>query len=224
YFMGGLVCGVDTSTELPGLFVAGEDAGGAHGANRLGGNGVANSTVFGGIAGETMAAWVARNGERRTPNEDILGAEVARAQHPFEHKAGDLNRLRETMLDTMWDDVGVIRDAQGLRRGLEKLGAIEGDLMETGVADGDRAFNLTWHDWLNLRSLVEVSKVIATAALKRENSRGAHYREDFPGEGDLTTSTFTVARRQGDGLAIADEPVQFTIVRPGESLLKEAAE
>ena len=56
YFMGGVVCGVDTSTELPGLFVAGEDAGGAHGANRLGGNGVANSTVFGGIAGETMAA------------------------------------------------------------------------------------------------------------------------------------------------------------------------
>ena len=59
YFMGGVVCGVDTSTELPGLFVAGEDAGGVHGANRLGGNGVANSTVFGGIAGETMAAWIA---------------------------------------------------------------------------------------------------------------------------------------------------------------------
>ena len=62
YFMGGLVCNVDTSTELPGLFVAGEDSGGAHGANRLGGNGVANSTVFGGIAGETMAA-----GSRPTP-------------------------------------------------------------------------------------------------------------------------------------------------------------
>ena len=70
YFMGGLVCRVDTSTELPGLFVAGEDAGGAHGANRLGGNGVANSTVFGGIAGETMAAWVARNRGRRAPDED----------------------------------------------------------------------------------------------------------------------------------------------------------
>ena len=92
------------------------------------------------------------------------------------------------------------------------------------MADGDRAFSLTWHDWLNLRSLIEISKVIAAAALRRENSRGAHYREDFPGEGDLATSSFTVARQQGGRLEIADEPVQFTHVRPGESLLKEAAE
>jgi fumarate reductase flavoprotein subunit len=92
------------------------------------------------------------------------------------------------------------------------------------VADGDRAFNLTWHDWLNLRSLVEVSKVIAAAALKRENSRGAHYRADFADEGDLATSTFTVARQRGGSLDIKDERVEFTIVKPGESLLKEAAE
>ena len=96
YFMGGLVCEVDTSTELPGLFVAGEDAGGVHGANRLGGNGVANSTVFGGIAGETMAGWIAANPGHRAPDEEVLGAEMARAQLPFAGKGGDLNRLRET--------------------------------------------------------------------------------------------------------------------------------
>ena len=79
YFMGGLVCNVDTSTELPGLFVAGEDSGGAHGANRLGGNGVANSTVFGGIAGETMAAWIAANPGHRAPDEEAISAEMARA-------------------------------------------------------------------------------------------------------------------------------------------------
>jgi fumarate reductase flavoprotein subunit len=223
YFMGGLVCAVDTSTELPGLFVAGEDAGGVHGANRLGGNGVANSTVFGGIAGETMAGWIAANPGHRPPDEEVLGAEMARAQLPFAGKGGDLNRLRETLLDTMWDDVGVIRDAAGLRRGLERLETIEAELLSAGVADGDRAFNLTWHDWLNLRSLVEVSKVIAAAALKRENSRGAHYRADFPDEGDLATSTFTVARRQCGRLGIKDEPVEFTLVKPGKSLLKEAA-
>jgi fumarate reductase flavoprotein subunit len=226
YFMGGVVCGVDTATELPGLFVAGEDAGGVHGANRLGGNGVANSTVYGGIAGEIMAAWVAANGGARVPDEDMLQAEMTRAQAPFASKGGDLNGLRETLLDTMWDDVGVIRDAAGLRRGLNKLEAIEAELLAAGVADGDRAFNLTWHDWLNLRSLVEISKVISVAAIKRENSRGAHYREDFPDEGDLAASTFTVAREQGGKLAISDEPVAFTLVRPGESLLddRKAAE
>jgi fumarate reductase flavoprotein subunit len=224
YFMGGLVCGVDTSTELPGLFVAGEDASGMHGANRLGGNGVANSTVFGGIAGETMAAWVAANPGHHAADEGSIEAEMARAQHPFLRKGGDLNALRERLLDTMWDDVGVLRDAAGLKRGLGKLDAIEAELLAAGVPDGDRAFNLTWHDWLNLRSLVEISKVIAAAALRRENSRGAHYREDLPGEGDLASSTFTVARQQAGVLHMTDEPVAFTIVRPGESLLKEAAE
>jgi fumarate reductase flavoprotein subunit len=222
--MGGLVCNVDTSTELAGLFVAGEDSGGAHGANRLGGNGVANSTVFGGIAGETMAAWVAHNPGYRAPDEGVITAETERARQPFRHVAGDLNALRERLLDTMWDDVGVIRDRAGLERGLAKLEAIGGELAEIGVADGDRAFNLTWHDWLNLRSLIDISKVITLAALRRENSRGAHYREDFPDEGDLATSTFTLVRQREGRLDISEEAVRFTIVRPGESLLKEAAE
>jgi fumarate reductase flavoprotein subunit len=225
YFMGGLVCGVDTSTELPGLFVAGEDASGMHGANRLGGNGVANSTVFGGIAGESMAAWVAAHPASNAPPDDnVVAAEMVRAQHPFGRKPGDLNRLRESLLDAMWDDVGVIRDAAGLQRGLGKLAAIEGELLETGVADGDRAFNMTWHDWLNLRSLVEISKVIATAALRRDNSRGAHFREDFPDEGDLAASAYTVARQRDGAIDITEKPVRFTIVKPGRSLLKEAAE
>jgi fumarate reductase flavoprotein subunit len=224
YLMGGLVCGVDTSTELPGLFVAGEDASGMHGANRLGGNGVANSTVFGGIAGETMAAWVSANPAASAPDDEIVAAEMERAQHPFGRKPGDLNGLRESLLDAMWDDVGVIRDAGGLKRGLAKLAAIEDELLQTGVADADRAFNLTWHDWLNLRSLVEISKVIATAALRRENSRGAHFREDFRGEGDLAASAYTVVRQRDGALDVTEKPVQFTIVRPGQSLLKEAAQ
>jgi fumarate reductase flavoprotein subunit len=224
YLMGGLVCAVDTATEMPGLFVAGEDAGGAHGANRLGGNGVANSTVFGGISGESMAAWAATMSGHRPPDEGVLEAETARALIPFGRRGGDLDGLRERLLDTMWEDVGVIRDAQGLKRGLAQLAGIEAELLATGVADGDRAFNLTWHDWLNLRSLVEISKVIATAALRRQNSRGAHFREDFPDEGDLGTSMFTVVRQQHGALVVAEEPVAFTIVSPGQSLLKEAAQ
>jgi len=222
YFMGGLVCDTDTRTELPGLYVAGEDAGGAHGANRLGGNGVANSTVFGGIAGEVMADW-ARNEGLREPDEALLDAEVARANHPFAKPVGDLNDLRERLLDVMWDDVGVIRTKDGLERGIARLAALEGELMETGLADENRVFNLTWHDWLNLRSLLEVSQVIARAALARENSRGAHFREDFPEAGDLETSTFTQVRQRGGRVDVERVPVDFTIVQPGESLIEGAA-
>ena len=92
------------------------------------------------------------------------------------------------------------------------------------MPDSDRAFNLTWHDWLNLRSQIAISKVITHAALARENSRGAHYREDFPDAGDLEKSTFTVVRSIDDKLATTNEPVVFDIVRPGETLIKDQPE
>jgi len=226
YLMGGVVCNVDTSTEVAGLYVAGEDAGGTHGANRLGGNGVANSTVFGGIAGETMAADIAKGLDWRNKDAQALHAEVARAEMPFARKAGDLNGLRERLLDLMWEDVGIIRDEPGLNRALGALAQLEDELLATGVADSDRAFNLTWSDWLNLRSQIDISKVFAHAALKRENSRGAHFRSDFPDPGDLATSRFTIVRQRDRRLEVSDAPVEFTIVKPGQTLLKgqEAAE
>jgi len=221
YFMGGVICDVDTATECVGLFVAGEDASGMHGANRLGGNGVANSTVFGGIAGDVMPRWIAKNPGHRAPDPDRLAVEVARAEYPFSRNAGDLNALREKLLDAMWDDVGVVRDRAGIERGLAAIDAIEAELLATGVADRDRRFNLTWHDWLNLHSLCEISRVIALAALRRENSRGAHYRSDFPEPGDLATSTFTVARQKAGRIEMTDAPVVFTHVKPGETLIRD---
>ena len=89
YFMGGVVCRADTSTELPGLFVAGEDASGMHGANRLGGNGVANSTVFGGIAGDTMPRWIRRESPATArPMRTVIEAEIARALRSVRAQAG----------------------------------------------------------------------------------------------------------------------------------------
>ena len=105
---------------MAGLFVAGEDAGGMHGANRLGGNGVANSTVFGGIAGDVMPGWVATNPGHRPPDESVLDAEFGRALHPFTRKGGDLNRLRERLLDTMWDEVGVRATGPGSSAALRR--------------------------------------------------------------------------------------------------------
>jgi fumarate reductase flavoprotein subunit len=223
YMMGGVVFRPDCATQLEGLFAAGEDTGGVHGANRLGGNGVANSTVFGGIAGEAMAAWLARNGAPRDPDEEALRASVAAHEAPFARKPGDLNALREELHACMWDEVGILRTAEGLRRGLSRLDALAEELARCGVADGDRVFNLAWHDWLNLESLVTVSRVIATAALAREDSRGAHFREDFPEAGPLAQSAYTLVRRREAGLELSREPVRFSRVKPGESLLAEGA-
>jgi fumarate reductase flavoprotein subunit len=221
YFMGGVVVDTDTRTEMKGLYVAGEDAGGAHGSNRLGGNGVANSTVYGGIAGDVMGKDALAERSLRDPDEKLIEAEIARARHPFSKKPGNIHDLRDRLKHIMWDDVGIMRTAEGLIKGAKELGDLKAELMETGLADHDMNFNLTWHDWLNMRSLVEISETIAIAALSRENSRGAHFREDFPEQGDLDTSYFTVARQKGNTLEVEREPVDFTIVKPGESLVED---
>lgn len=220
YMMGGVVFRADCTTGLPGLFAAGEDTGGVHGANRLGGNGVANSTVFGGIAGESMAAWLNGDVGLRAPDEQAIRRSIEMHDLPFAQPVGDLNVLRERLFDCMWTDVGILRDRAGLMRGQETLASLERQLMTTGVAAGNRAYNLTWHDWLNLRSLIAVSQVIVRAALSREDSRGAHFREDFPQAGDLDTSTFTVARLGEDGIVMTREPVAFTRVLPGQTILE----
>jgi fumarate reductase flavoprotein subunit len=219
YFMGGVVVTPDTRTALPGLFVAGEDAGGAHGANRLGGNGVANSTVFGGIAGEEMASQASAQQHWAEIDQAFVDSEIERSLSPFQQPAGDINGIRDRLLDLMWDGVGVLRDAEGLSQAQQALVELKAELHASGLADSNRVFNLSWHDWLNLDSLIEVSEVIAAAALSRENSRGAHFREDYPQVGSLEESYFTVARRDQAQLSVERQPVVFSIVKPGESLI-----
>lgn len=221
YFMGGVVVDPDTRTDLRGLYVAGEDAGGAHGSNRLGGNGVANSTVYGGVAGDVMGKDIQSFNALHEPDETILDEEISRALHPLSRKPANIQTLRNRLMDVMWDEVGVLRTEMGILRGLAALDDITSELSELGVDGGNLAFNLTWHDWINLQSLCEISKVIASAALSRENSRGAHFREDFPESGSMESSYFTVARQTGDELNVAREQVEFTIVKPGETLLKD---
>ncbi|MEJ7929506.1 FAD-dependent oxidoreductase [Ramlibacter sp. AN1015] len=219
YLMGGLEFEVDCSTASPGLFAAGEDCGGVHGANRLGGNGVANSTVFGGIAGDSMAAYVGREGRWRDPDQRVIQAGIERAEFPFSRRSGPIHELRDALAQTMWDDVGVLRNHADMERGLAGIARHREALYAMGLPDGDRRYNVSWHDWLNLESLVIMSKVIAVSALARENSRGAHYREDFPDAGDLHTSCYTRVGADGDDISLEMVPVKFDIVRPGESLI-----
>ena len=219
YLMGGVVVTPDTRTGLEGLFVAGEDAGGAHGANRLGGNGVANSTVFGGISGDEMAAQAGRQDYWIDPDSSVIEAAIEQAMIPFAQPVGDINALRDRLLDLMWDGVGVLRDASGIAQSQAELASLKMELLATGLGDNNRVFNLSWHDWLNLYSLIEVSDVIAAAALSRENSRGAHYREDYPEVGSLEDSYFTIAYRDRDEVKVERQAVDFSIVKPGESLI-----
>ena len=222
YFMGGVVVDVDTRTAMEGLYVAGEDAGGAHGSNRLGGNGVANSTVYGGIAGDTMGADVAGM-SLRDPDEDVLSAELERALYPLSRKPDLVLPLRKQLQDCMWEDVGVMRTKAGMERGLKGIAEVSDSLMDVGVDASNLAFNLTWHDWLNLRSLCDISEVITKAGLTRENSRGAHYREDFPDPGAMEDSEFTVAELKYGEVTVTRAPVEFTIVKPGETILPKDA-
>ena len=218
YMMGGVEFVSDCTTELRGFFVAGEDSGGVHGANRLGGNGVANSTVFGAIAGDSMAAWVAREGEWREPDTAAIEASITGAESPFATRDGetDLEAIREKLHATMWDDCGIVRDSAGLARAQITLGALAAELQgyTLPTAARERAFNLAWHDWLNLTNLVAVSRAIVRAALAREDSRGAHHRSDFPKSSDLAQSSYTRVRARDGDVACEAVPVRFTRVRP----------
>jgi fumarate reductase flavoprotein subunit len=225
YMMGGVEFATDCTTERDGLFVAGEDSGGVHGANRLGGNGVANSTVFGGIAGDAMATALPPAASWREPDQDALESSLGRALRPLSgdgDREGDLEAIRERLYATMWEDAGIVREAEGLARAAATLNELAGalDRYRLPASARDRSFNMTWHDWLNLSNLVEVSRVIVRAAQARENSRGAHFRSDFPEPGDLNASTYTRVRASGTGaLAVDAIPIAFTRVRPGASLV-----
>jgi fumarate reductase flavoprotein subunit len=220
YMMGGLVFKPDCSTDLPGLFAAGEDTGGVHGANRLGGNGVANSTVFGGIAGDVMAKWVV-NQPLAECNMAEVAASIKAHEAPLERSPGDIEQIRDALADVMWNDVGISRSKESLYRARTKLDELDRRINQMGVGDLQRAYNLTWQDWMNLRNLILVSKSVTEAAIARENSRGAHYREDFPEPGDLDTSYFTAVKLLNAQLLIENRPVLFNRVKPGETILVE---
>jgi fumarate reductase flavoprotein subunit len=219
YMMGGVEFAADCTTALPGLYVAGEDSGGVHGANRLGGNGVANSTVFGAVAGDEMAAWV-KTASLREPDRAAIDAAIAFCERPFRGgPAVSLEPLRERLYGVMWDKVGILRDAASLQQAQAELKEIDMALDGCALPNATREFNLTWHDWLNLKSLVAVSRAITLAAAARRESRGAHFRSDFPESGPLEQSAFTSIK---DSI-VSMKPVTFSRVSPGQSLLRHVA-
>src|SRR2546422_13210 len=179
FMMGGVVIDPSCRTSVEGLFAAGEDTGGIHGANRLGGNGVADSTVFGGLAGDVMADWVVGRGLPRLSMEGPeagtggLVAPLARGE------GGSLYKLQQQLRDVMWEHVGLIRSAAGLKSALKEIEEI-GQRAAGAPVPGGPMYNLAWQDWLNLQSQAAAAWLIARSALERNESRGSHYRSDYP--------------------------------------------
>ena len=212
FMMGGVVADSSCRTMIEGLFVAGEDAGGVHGANRLGGNGVAESTVFGGIAGDVMADFVA--GQPVAPVDESAFERTARGVNaPRGRPSGaDLYALQRELRTLMWDRAGLVRDAAGLceaRAGIDRIAAA---LEHVGVP-GHGSFNVAWQDWLNLTNQVTVAALIVASALERTESRGAHYRSDFPAPDPGPIFTVRVRQRRGEPVVLR-APVDFTRMTP----------
>ncbi len=213
FLMGGVVIDPECRTALEGLFAAGEDAGGVHGANRLGGNGVADSTVFGGIAGDVMTDWVAgREWPKLGERDAEARAAVARA--PLGRRGRDETvALRARMRDLMWERGGLVRTEAGLETGLAELEEIAARLEATSVPGGP-AYSLAWQTWLDARNQCLAARLIARSALERRESRGAHYRADHPTADNARWLVNVTAAQRNGGVAIWTEPVRLTRARP----------
>jgi len=212
FMMGGVVVDPDCRTAMEGLFAAGEDTGGVHGANRLGGNGVAESTVFGGIAGDVMAAFVAgRPRPRLSPA--ALEAAAARCAAPLGRAGGaEVYAIQRELRDLMWERAGLVRDAEGLGVAAVTLQRLAERLEVVGVP-GHGSLNTAWQDWLNLDSQLTAAQLVVASALARRESRGAHWRRDFPAPAATAPVSIRVQRRDGAPV-VWEEPVAMTRARP----------
>ena len=197
YIMGGIRVDADTQmSSLPGLFAAGECAAGINGANRLGGNSLSDLLVFGKRAGESAARFAR---EQRAASID--GGEIDEAARlavePFERSAPGEGpyQVQYTLQETMQDLVGIVRNEAEMRRALACLSTLRERASRVGVG-GHREYNPAWHAALDLHNLLTVSEAITRSALERRESRGGHFREDYPDK-DAAFGTINVVVRKG---------------------------
>ncbi|HZV36433.1 MAG TPA: FAD-binding protein [Verrucomicrobiae bacterium] len=211
--MGGVRINRDGFTNLEGLFAAGEDSSGVHGANRLGGNGVAESTVFGARVGDAAVEWVKQRSHAPVRSGQVEEAKSS-ALHFLERKQGeDAWALRDELGRVMWENAGIVRSGGKLRIALQEIAALAQRASQIAVPGG-RVFNLTWQQALDMRNLLAASELIARSALQREDSRGAHYREDFPEANNDNWLKNVYIARNGDGAKLWTEPVKLTRLQP----------
>ena len=208
YQMGGVAIDVDCRTNLERLFVAGEDAGGVHGANRLGGNGVADSIVYGGRAGDSMADFVAGRSLPLISESQITQLAVYWTTPLRASDGENVFALRTELEDVMWEKVGVVRDGPALEAGVSKLKNLQ-DRAGNVRARGPAASNPEWNEAMNLINLCIVGEMVARSANVRTESRGAHYRQDYP-EPDPKWLKNIYLEPDGTNMKFTTRPVEFT--------------
>jgi len=197
YVMGGVRVDSDTQmSTVPGLFAAGECAAGINGANRLGGNSLSDLLVFGKRAGE-FAAKYARDAPAGAINQDEVEDTARVALEPFERgSAGEgPYQVQYALQEMMQDLVGIVRKESEVRSALDRLQELRARAARVGVG-GHREYNPGWHAALDLHSLLTVSEAVARCAIERKESRGGHFRDDYPDK-DKDYSTFNLIARKG---------------------------
>ena len=208
YMMGGITVDGDSQmTSVPGLFAAGECAAGLHGANRLGGNSLSDLLVFGKRAGEHAAEFAKVNGG--APVDASAVDVVAReALAPFDRSGGESPyHVQHELQGMMQSLVGIVRTESEMKTALEKLAGLRARAAKVG-AEGNREYNPGWHTAIDLKNLMTISEAITRAALERTESRGGHFRDDYPDK-DPKQAAFNIRLRKGaDGsMALSKETI-----------------
>jgi succinate dehydrogenase / fumarate reductase, flavoprotein subunit len=209
YMMGGIHVDGDTQmSSVPGLFAAGECAAGLHGANRLGGNSLSDLLVFGKRAGEHAALFAKANKMGSVNREEVAAAE-SRALEPFAREGPENPyAVQYTLQDTMQDLVGIVRQEGEMLQALEQIEQLK-QRAERAVVAGHREYNNGWHTSIDLHNLLSISEIITRSALERKESRGGHFRDDYPAK-DENYATFNIVARKSatGGVEITREPLR----------------
>jgi succinate dehydrogenase / fumarate reductase flavoprotein subunit len=201
--MGGVRVDGDTQmSTVPGLFAAGEAAAGLHGANRLGGNSLSDLLVFGQRAGAAAAEYATKQGSA-IPDAGEVNQAVKDALAPFERTTGESPYAVQQDLQKMMQNwAGIVRTEADMLRAAEGLGKLRERATKVGVP-GNREYNPGWHTALDLRHLLTVSEVIVASALARKESRGGHFRDDYPEKrAEFAGSNFVATKDAGGTLAL----------------------
>jgi succinate dehydrogenase / fumarate reductase flavoprotein subunit len=209
YMMGGVQVEGDTQmSTLPGLFAAGECAAGLHGANRLGGNSLSDLLVFGKRAGRYAACFAKEHRDGRIDQEQVSQA-AASALVPFERRNGSEGpyQIQQTLQEKMQDLVGIVRTENEMRLALTEIATLNERAKNVSV-EGNREYNNGWHTALDLSNLLTVSEAVTRAALERQESRGAHFREDRPDKSaEFGKVNLVISKGSSGEMQVKREPV-----------------